>query len=106
MDEEASSQAVERHLGMWCGCTLLNCCHDESGRAFNCGSGWDRHVHSGNPWTGYLYPWSPAEWETWKRYWGRPDLDSYPEGTLQRLVLEAESEDWRKRERELRQRGS
>ena len=38
---------VDRHLGMWCGCSLLDCCHDENGRTFNCGRSRDRHVHSG-----------------------------------------------------------
>jgi hypothetical protein len=93
---------VDRHLGMLCCCGLLDCCHNENGRPFNCGLIREVHVHSGSPQSGWLYPWSPEEYDAWQRYLNRPDPDDYPEGTLQRLVLEAELEDWRKREQSLR----
>jgi hypothetical protein len=93
---------VDRRLGIWCHCSLLDCCHNEGIDRFNCGSSrHDGHAHSGNPASGYLHPWTQEEYDTQQRYWNRPDPDDYPEGSLQRLVSEAELEDWRKREHEL-----
>jgi hypothetical protein len=61
------SQQVDRHVGMWCGCALLDCCHHEwpeYGTTFRtCSSG--RHVDSGSPQSGYLYPWAPGD-ESWR----------------------------------------
>lgn len=91
--------AADRHLGMYCCCGLLDCCHDENGDAFNCGRGRTVHVHSGNPATGYLYPWTQEEYDAQQRYWNRPDPDEYPEGSLERLVTEAGLDEWRRRER-------
>jgi hypothetical protein len=95
--------SVDRHLGMYCCCGLLDCCHDETGDwdAFNCGHGRTVHVHSGSPASGYLYPWAQEEYDAWQRYLNRPDPGEYPDGSLERLVTEAELEEWRKREREL-----
>jgi hypothetical protein len=88
---------------MYCCCALLDCCHDEAGHwdAFNCGRGRTVHVHSGNPATGWLYPWTQEEYDAQRRYWDRPDPDEHPKGSLERLVTEAELEDWRERERAL-----
>jgi hypothetical protein len=94
---------VNRHLGMYCCCPLLDCCHNEQdGETWNCGHLDSVHVHSGSPASGYLWPWAGEEYGAWRRYLDRPDPDSYPEGTLQHLVLEVELEDWRKREHALR----
>jgi hypothetical protein len=96
---------VSRRLGIWCHCALLGCCHNEDADRFNCGnSQHDGHAHSGNPATGYLYPWTQEEYDAQQRYRDRPDPDGYPEGSLQRIVCEAELEDWRRREQELRSR--
>lgn len=62
---------VERHLGMYCGCPLLGCCHNEDYElGFNCGRLTQRHFHSGSPESGYLLPWPPRDepgpaWLTW-----------------------------------------
>ncbi len=93
---------VDRHLGMLCVCALLECCHNEQEREFNCGRGPEVHVHSGNPWTGHLYPWTPEEYDAWRRYWDRPDPGEHPDGSLERLVIESELRDWRERERRCR----
>lgn len=93
---------VDRHLGLVCMCALLDCCHDEQeDKPFSCGRQHDRHVHSGNPATGYLYPWTQEEYDAQQRYWNRPDPDRHPEGSLEHLVTEGELEEWRKSEREL-----
>jgi hypothetical protein len=68
LPDPGESQEVERRAGMWCGCPLLDCCHNEDYPAgFNCGNGvtWDGHVHSGSPQSGYLYPWEPGD-ESWR----------------------------------------
>ena len=59
--------AVERHLGMWCGCLLLDCCHNEDRHPHGHG----RHVDSGDPRSGYLYPWEPGD-ESWREEWPLP----------------------------------
>jgi hypothetical protein len=56
------SQSVDRRLGLWCSCPLLDCCHNEDQEP--CGS-WGRHVHSGSPASGYLLPWEPGD-ESWR----------------------------------------
>ena len=89
---------VDRHLGMLCCCSLLDCCHDENGQPFNCGHVHKVHVHSGSPRSGWLYPWTQEEYDADKRYWSRPDPDGYPEGSLERLVTEYELKEWRQRE--------
>jgi len=63
--EFSSAQTADRHAGMWCGCLLLDCCHNEID-----GTRWDhgglrRHVDSGSPASGYLYPWEPDD-ESWR----------------------------------------
>jgi len=60
--DPAESQLVDRHTGMWCGCMLLDCCHNE--QVPFCTT-YGRHFHSGNPATGYLYPWEPGD-ESWR----------------------------------------
>ena len=87
---------------MWCACALLDCCHNEQdGEPFGCERG--SHAHSGNPATGYLYPWTREEYDAQQRYWDRPDPDDYQEGSLERLITEYLLEKWRERERDLRQ---
>jgi hypothetical protein len=100
--DPGESQAVDRHLGMWCGCPLLDCCHNEDQPPC---STYGRHVESGSPASGYLYRWTPEQWDAEQRYWNRPDPDEYPEGSLERLVIEAELEQWRERERALAANG-
>lgn len=61
------SQVVDRHAGMWCGCMLLDCCHNEMPED-NCEfrrCTWGRHVDSGSPQSGYLWPWEPGD-ESWR----------------------------------------
>ena len=61
------SQELDRHVGMWCGCLLLDCCHNElpeDGYAFQWHS-YGHHVDSGSPASGYLYPWEPGD-ESWR----------------------------------------
>lgn len=71
--EPDRSQDVNRHLGMWCGCMLLDCCHHElpeDGYVFiHQGSG--RHADSGSPQSGYLLPWEPGD-ESWRMDDGLP----------------------------------
>ena len=101
-----AAPAVDRHLGMYCCCPLLDCCHNErDGEPFGCGRR-GGHVESGNPATGYLWPWTDEEYDAQQRYWNRPDPDEYPEGSLERLATEALLEDWRKNELAARQRGN
>jgi hypothetical protein len=59
--DPGESQTAERHLGMWCGCRLLDCCHNELGIDHGPGM----HVDSGSPASGYLYPWEPGD-ESWR----------------------------------------
>jgi hypothetical protein len=63
------SQKLDRHLDMWCGCPLLDCCHNEfpeDGFTFRlCSKG--RHYDSGSPASGYLLPWAPDD-ESWRGY--------------------------------------
>lgn len=97
---------VDRHLNVYCSCPLLDCCHNErDGEPFGCGQR-GGHAESGNPATGYLYPWTQQEYDAQQRYWDRPDPDEYPEGSLERLATEALLEDWRMRERELAERSA
>jgi hypothetical protein len=63
--EFSTAQTVERRTGMWCGCLLLDCCHNEiDGTWWNHGEH-GRHVDSGSPASGYLYPWEPGD-ESWR----------------------------------------
>lgn len=84
---------VDRHIGLRCGCPLLDCCHNEG--MPSCGAR-GHHVDSGSPPSGYLYPWTQAGYEAEQRYWHRPDPERYEEGSLERLVTEAELEEWRR----------
>lgn len=61
LPDPRESQKVDRHAGMWCGCSLLECCHNEDSGP--CVPG--RHVHSGSPQSGYLHPWEPGD-ESWR----------------------------------------
>lgn len=97
---------VDRRLGMYCSCPLLDCCHNErDGESFGCGRR-GGHAESGNPATGYLWPWTDEEYNAQQRYWNRPDPDDYPEGSLERLATEALLDEWRKNELAARQRGN
>lgn len=54
---------------MWCGCPLLDCCHNEmpeDNYAFKGGFHAGHHVDSGSPASGYLYPWEPGD-ESWRQ---------------------------------------
>jgi len=62
LPDPRESQAVDRHLGMWCGCRLLDCCHNEDQDPC---PDQGRHAHSGNPATGYMHPWEPGD-ESWR----------------------------------------
>lgn len=98
------ARRIDRHTGMYCCCGLLDCCHNEEiWGEFNCGEGRRVHVHSGSPNSGYLFGWTDEQYAAWQRYLNRPDPAEYPEGSLERLVVEAELEEWRRRERELSQ---
>jgi hypothetical protein len=56
--EPGQSQKVARHLGMFCGCPLIDCGHNEDRADFESGSqDRDRTMWSGAPESGYLYPW-------------------------------------------------
>lgn len=44
---------VDRHLGLWCGCYLIDCCHNEDQPP--CPST-GAHHHSGTFASGFLYP--------------------------------------------------
>lgn len=63
-----TSQAVRRHLGMYCGCDLIECIHNEDdpwfadGRRDN-----DRGHWSGSPASNYRYPWPKGDawWCAW-----------------------------------------
>lgn len=48
---------IDRHVGLWCGCPLLDCCHNEDQYPHRGG----RHIDSGSPESGYLYPWPPED---------------------------------------------
>jgi hypothetical protein len=66
-------QTVDRHLGLWCHCPLIECCHnedtDEGDRwrvtpgVLGCGS--RVHTHSGSPVSGWTQPWEPGD-ESWR----------------------------------------
>jgi hypothetical protein len=64
---------VDRHLGLWCGCPLIECCHnedtDEGDRwrltADDLGCGIRVHAHSGSPVSGGTQPWEPGD-ESWR----------------------------------------
>ncbi len=74
-------QGCSRHIGLWCGCPLIECCHNEDtgeGERWRvvrdplcCGYG--AHVHSGSPVSGFTQPWEPGDepWretgQTWRR---------------------------------------
>jgi len=59
------SQELDRHVGMWCGCLLLDCCHSEIvGTIWNHGSA-GPCCDSGTPASGYLYPWEPGD-DSWR----------------------------------------
>jgi hypothetical protein len=59
--DPGESQSVDRHLGLWCGCPLIECCHNEDHEP--CRQG--RHFHSGSPASGYAHPWEPDD-ESWR----------------------------------------
>ena len=60
---------VDRHLGLRCGCPLIECCHNEdtdqgdrwrvSHDDGGCSLG--THAHSGSPVSGYTQPWEPGD---------------------------------------------
>lgn len=64
---------IDRHLGLWCPCPLIECCHNEdtdqgdrwrvSAGALACSTG--VHAHSGSPASGYTQPWEPED-ESWR----------------------------------------
>ena len=64
---------VDRHLGKWCGCSLVECCHNEDtdqGDRWRVtpgdyGCGYRVHAHSGSPLSGYTQPWEPGD-ESWR----------------------------------------
>jgi hypothetical protein len=61
------SQQAARHLGMFCMCSLIDCCHHEmpeDNYAFRHSSN-GVHVDSGSPASGYRYPWEPGD-ESWR----------------------------------------
>jgi hypothetical protein len=75
LPDPAESQTVDRHAGMWCGCLLLDCSHNElPGVIWNLGQ-YGRHVEWGSPASGYLYPWEPDD-ESWREYGGIPGARS------------------------------
>lgn len=63
---------IDRYLGLWCGCSLIECCHNED---TDQGDRWridygpqacsGRHHHSGSPLSGYTQPWEPGD-ESWR----------------------------------------
>ena len=65
---------VDRHIGLYCGCFLIECCHNEdtdqggrwrvSAADHDCRTGRGHH-HSGNPATGFVHPWEPGD-ESWR----------------------------------------
>lgn len=61
LPDPCESQVVDRHLGLWCGCALLDCCHNEDHGP--CMRG--RHSHSGSPASGFVHPWEPGD-ESWR----------------------------------------
>jgi hypothetical protein len=48
---------ADRHLGLWCGCPLLECCHNEDQFEHR-----GRHIDLGSPRSGYLLPWTDDEY--------------------------------------------
>lgn len=68
---------LERHAGLWCGCPLIECCHNEdadegdrwriSAEELGCRFA-GQHVHSGSPASGYTQPWEPGD-ESWRDSW-------------------------------------
>lgn len=64
--DPGESQHVRRHIGMYCGCSLIDCLHNESDHRFESGAADRERVHySGSPQSGYLYPWEPGD-ESWR----------------------------------------
>jgi hypothetical protein len=63
LPDPRESQVVDRRLGMWCSCPLIDCCHNEDQDP--CPSGSRPHVHSGSPVSGYTRPWEPGD-DSWK----------------------------------------
>ena len=62
LPDPGESQVVARRVGLWCGCPLLDCCHNEDyGPCRDTGV----HVHSGSPASGHVYPWEPGD-ESWR----------------------------------------
>jgi hypothetical protein len=67
------AELVDRHLGMWCCCPLIECCHNEDtdqGGRWRVGTdplacGYGVHAHSGSPVSGYTQPWEPGD-ESWR----------------------------------------
>jgi hypothetical protein len=62
LPDPCESQDVDRRLGLFCMCLLLDCCHDEDQEP--CPSR-GTHAHSGSPASGYLHPWEPGD-ESWR----------------------------------------
>lgn len=59
--DPTQSQEADRHLGMWCGCLLLDCSHNElPGVDWNLGQH-GRQIESGSPRSNGLYPYEPDE---------------------------------------------
>jgi hypothetical protein len=66
---------VDRHLGLFCLCPLIECCHNEPTdegdnyrypdppSAAACPTG--VHAHSGSPVSGYTQPWEPGD-DSWR----------------------------------------
>jgi hypothetical protein len=60
--DPCESQDVDRHLGLFCMCPLIDCCHNEDQDP--CRSR-GTHAHSGSPVSGYTQPWEPDD-ESWR----------------------------------------
>lgn len=71
------STGLDRHLGLYCFCPLIECCHnedtDEGDRwrlsAATCSP--RRHMDSGSPLSGYTQPWEPGD-ESWQEQCSQP----------------------------------
>lgn len=53
LPDPGDSQEVDRHLGLWCGCFLIDCCHNEDQPPCSASG---PHHHSGTFASGFLYP--------------------------------------------------
>lgn len=63
---------VDRRLGQWCGCSLIECCHNEDtdegdrwrvpGGSPSCRGA---HHHGGSPVSGHTQPWERSD-ESWR----------------------------------------